>query len=198
VQPLLILADTSGSMAQEGKISALNRGLRELVAGCAARAEPVEIAVIAFADEARLALPFTPAAAVAWIDLVAGGGTRLAPAFAMAAHLLSALPGADTMRPLLVLVSDGYPADRDGDRLPDSLQRIAADRAALAIGPDADIEMLARFVDPDHRGDPRARVLEAGSEQEILRFFSGLPRRLDDVGPAAAEEMPRPTAPMLE
>lgn len=197
MQPLLIFADTSGSMTQEGKISAMNRGIRELVAGCADRAEPVEVAVIAFADEARLALPFTPAAAVKWVDLVAGGGTRLAPAFAMAADLLSALPVSTTLRPLLVLLSDGHPSDVEGDRLPDGLEGVAADRIALAIGPDANIEMLARFVDSADRVNARDHVLEAGSEQEILRFFSGLPSQLDDASPALADTMPRLVAPML-
>lgn len=54
--PVIVLADTSGSMSVDGKIEALNRGLKDMVASFASesrlRAE-LQVSVIAFGQQRR-------------------------------------------------------------------------------------------------------------------------------------------------
>ena len=64
--PVIILADTSGSMAADGKIDALNQSLREMLATFSTtddlRAE-IYVAIITFGGEARLRTHLMPARA---------------------------------------------------------------------------------------------------------------------------------------
>src|SRR4051794_20547853 len=78
--PVIVLADVSGSMAGEGKIEALNKSLREMIAGFASeedfRAE-IHLAVIAFGGQAWVHIPLQPARQVQWQDMQADGGTPM-------------------------------------------------------------------------------------------------------------------------
>jgi uncharacterized protein YegL len=195
VLPLVILADTSGSMAQEGKIDALNEGLRDLVRGCAARPGPneVHVAVIAFGTGgARVVVPFTPADHVSWIELDAGGGTTLGAALLAANRLLDGLaatPG--LLQPIIVLASDGGATDDWAEPLAvltASATARVAERLALAIGPDADYDMLALFVSASQ--DRLERIVASGLEQDLIDLFRDVPLALQDVPTMRADEVP--------
>jgi uncharacterized protein YegL len=183
--PVFVLADTSGSMLQECKIDAVNAGIRHLIADCAAL--PVAIAVVTFGDrEASLALPLVPAAAARWRDVGAAGRTPLGSALVLTRQLMmqAVAERPNLLRPAAVLLCDGHPTDEWMSALQSfdaSAPAGSSDRVALAIGADADIDMLELFIRPAPAAiDRRARVLEAGSEQEIVRFFRWLPLRLND------------------
>ena len=114
--PVILLADVSGSMAEEGKIDSLNRAVREMVETFSTtedlRAE-VHVAVIVFGGDARLHVPLQAASRVKWIDMKAHGGTPMGAAFEMAAALIEdrdAVPSR-AYRPSIILVSDGMPTD---------------------------------------------------------------------------------------
>jgi uncharacterized protein YegL len=85
-----------------------------------------------------------------WHDLEAGGETRMGEALLMIADGLSASKATGRqLPPVIVLVSDGYPSD-DIDQ---ALERFfaldlarAAMRIGIAIGGDADLEILERFI----------------------------------------------------
>lgn len=174
--PVIVLADVSGSMAENGKIDALNVALREMVASFAKegrlRAE-IQLGLITFGGkEAKEHLPLVAAHAITSIDqFTANGGTPMGSAFDVARLLLEdkeRIPSR-AYRPVLVLVSDGAPTDDWEDaltRLQSSERGQKVMRFAMAIGADADKEMLAKFAN-----DREAPVFEAHESRDILRFF---------------------------
>ena len=178
--PVFVIADASGSMAHETKIDALNFGIRDLLDASATAFDeaPTAVAVIAFGKEpAHVALPLTAAPSARWRDLVPEGRSPIGSAIDLARTMIEAHANdsPDSLRPMLVLASDGSPTDdwRSAlQRLDASAIAGCADRMALAIGPDADLDMLAAFVKLDNR-----RLLQAGCERDILDFFRHLQLR---------------------
>lgn len=172
--PVYVLADVSGSMAEAGKIGSLNQGVRELLAALADAGElfaQPQVGVITFGGtSARLHQQLLPAPQVQWRDMSADGMTPMGAAFTVARQQIedrNVISGR-AYRPVLVLVSDGQPNDNWEGPLDDLLtseRGSKADRFALAIGPDADRTMLARFT------GSRERVLGAQDAKGILAFF---------------------------
>lgn len=175
--PVIVLADVSGSMSADGKIETLNRSLREMVTSFAneddLRAE-VHVGVITFGgSRAEAKHPLAPASKLAWDDLKASGKTPLGSALTLATNWLedrSIIPSRAYM-PTLVLLSDGQP-DK-GDAWQQELQKLLgsqrgakAQRLALAIGADADENILKAFV-----ANPEVPVLHAQDAAQISRFF---------------------------
>lgn len=174
--PVIVLADVSGSMAEGGKIEALNVAIREMVSSFAKegriRAE-IQLGLVTFGGkEAKEHLPLVAAHSITSIErFTANGGTPMGAAFDIARDLLEdkeRIPSR-AYRPVLVLVSDGAPTD-DWQHALARLQ--ASDRGqkvirfAMAIGADADKEMLAKFAN-----DREAPVFEAHESRDIMKFF---------------------------
>lgn len=172
--PVLLLADTSGSMAAAGKIDALNAAVAEMIASFGEEDEPrvqIHVAVITFGEVARVHLPLTPAAGLRWQPLAASGRTPLGAALGLATALLEdrqQIPSR-SYRPTIVLVSDGIPTDEWRAPLASLLasERAAkASRHAMAIGDDADHAVLREFL-----GDPGAHLFAAHEARSIRQFF---------------------------
>lgn len=176
--PVLVLADTSGSMLADGKIEALNKGLKDMIASFAVesrlRAE-VQVSVITFGGEhAELNLQLTPAHQIQdFVPLQADGRTPLGSALTLARQMIEdkELIPSRAYRPVIVLVSDGYP-DHDSnwqeslDQLVKGERASKASRLAMAIGADADEVMLKAFIN-----DPEAPLFKAENARDIYRFF---------------------------
>jgi uncharacterized protein YegL len=175
--PVIILADVSGSMSADGKIETLNRSLREMISSFGneddLRAE-VHVGVITFGgDKAVAKHPLISASEIVWDDLKASGRTPLGSALSMATNWMedrSVIPSRAYM-PTLVLVSDGQP--NKGDSWKQELQKLLgssrgakAQRLALAIGADADEDVLKAFV-----ANPEIPVLHARDASQISQFF---------------------------
>jgi uncharacterized protein YegL len=175
--PVIVLADASGSMSQHDKIAALNEAVREMIASFAemdeARVE-IHVAVIAFGGRgARLHLPLQPAHLARWEPLEAEGKTPMGQAITLATSLLEdrALLPRRAYCPTIVLVSDGIPTDEW--REPLEALKVAsrggkAHRVAMAIGVDAQAQVLESFV--DGAGD-RNFIYRAADARDIRRFF---------------------------
>ena len=173
--PVILLADVSGSMAESGKIAALNQAVRDMLAAFSSsddlRAE-IHVAIVTFGGDARVHVPLQPAGAVQWTEMQASGGTPMGAAMTLAADLIEdreQVP-ARAYRPTVVLVSDGQPTGEwEGglERLTRQGRAQKADRMALAIGGDADVEMLRRFL-----GDDQKRVFVAADALRIRDFFA--------------------------
>ena len=174
--PVILLADVSGSMKENGKIDALNVAVSEMIRTFAAEEASrvqISVAIITFGGlEAQLHQPFSPAAEVRWTPMEAKGKTPLGSALRLATKLMSdpqILP-TRKYKPVLILVSDGQPNHDDWKQsLAELLGNECAKKAfrlALAIGPDADAQMLAEFL----RGSGQ-RVLAAPEAKQIRRFF---------------------------
>lgn len=169
---VILVVDCSGSM-QGDKIASLNYALRSAVPAIRAAAADnpetaVRLRVVRFATGAawHLAEP-TPADDFEWLDLKAGGETHMGAALALLAETLTpeAMPGRQ-LPPVIVLVSDGQPTDGFEDGLAAlmaSTYGAKALRIAIAIGGDADQEVLSRFI-----GHAEFRPLQAYNAEELV------------------------------
>jgi uncharacterized protein YegL len=174
--PVIVLADVSGSMSENGKIDTLNVALKEMILSFAKetglRAE-LQVGLITFGGhEAREHLPLVAAKLIDGVEAFkANGVTPMGSAFALARKLLEdkeQIPSR-AYRPVLILVSDGAPTDAWEAPLADlkaSERGQKATRFAMAIGADADLDMLSQFTN-----DREAPVFKAHEARDIARFF---------------------------
>lgn len=174
--PVIILADTSGSMSVDGKIDAVNSSIKDMISTFAEegrRQAEIQLVLITFGgSRAEMHLPMIPAHEVAnFQPMIAGGPTPMGGAFELVTNLLEdqeKIPSR-AYRPALVLLSDGHPTDdwKAGfDRLCGSDRAQKASRFAMAIGSDADEVMLNDFVN-----DEEAPLFKAHEARDIHRFF---------------------------
>jgi uncharacterized protein YegL len=173
--PVIILADTSGSMSENGKIEALNTALNDMVGAFTeertGRAE-IHIAVVTFGGTAQVFQDIAPASKITLRSLGATGMTPMGGAFDIARELVEdreKLPGR-AYTPAIVLVSDGQPNDNWESalmRLLESDRAKKAQRFALGIGSDADAAVLRRFL-----AHPDRKVFGAADARQIKNFFN--------------------------
>ncbi len=195
--PVILLADVSGSMSDHGKIDALNKAVSEMVNvfsdETTNRAE-IHVAVVTFGDDARLHQPLTPAREVSWTPMSASGSTPLGAALTLATDMLEnpEVVPSRAYRPTLILVSDGMPKDAwqaPLQRLLESPRASKAFRFAMGIGPDADLEMLRKFLN-----DPEAKVFQADDARHILEFFKFVTMSVVSRSRSATPNQPPPSS----
>jgi uncharacterized protein YegL len=193
--PVIVLADVSGSMGENGKIDALNVALREMILSfgkeSGLRAE-IQVGLITFGGGG--AYEHLPLVAAHLIDGVeafkANGGTPMGSAFELARKLLEdkeQIPSR-AYRPVLILVSDGAPTDAweaPLAALKASERSQKATRFAMAIGADADLDMLAQFAN-----DREAPVFKAHEARDIGRFFRAVTMSVVSRSTSATPEQP--------
>ena len=182
----IYLCDCSGSMAAQGKMQALNQAIRQSLPGMAevARQNPearVLVRAVRFADRAEwhLAEP-TPVQQLQWRDLEAGGITAMGEALELVAGALQSPPMEErALPPVLVLISDGQPTDDFDAGLARLMREPWAQKAvrlAIAMGHDADLEVLQQFIGPEpgggqgHGKSPR-RPLQASNATTLAQYI---------------------------
>jgi len=189
----IYLCDCSGSMEAQGKIQALNQAIRQSLPGMAAVARDnpearVLVRAVRFADRAawHIAAP-TPMEELHWQDLQAGGVTALGEALELVAAELRSPPMEErALPPVLVLISDGQPTDDFELGLQTLMAQPWARRAvrlAIAMGHDADAEVLQRFIGPDPDAAASAGTLPPG---EVPGASGEMPRH----GPGRSPRRP--------
>jgi uncharacterized protein YegL len=167
----LLAVDCSGSMTGD-KMASLNYALRAAIPAMreAAADNPetrVTVQVLRFSTGAAWHVEATPVERLEWQDLTADGETHMGAALAALAERLTpeGLPGRQ-LPPVIVLVSDGQPTD-DFEaglaRLMASPYGRKAIRIAIAIGADADLDVLTRFI-----GHPDFRPLQAHNAEALV------------------------------
>jgi uncharacterized protein YegL len=154
----IYLCDCSGSMEAQGKIQSLNQAIRQSLPDMAAvaRENPearLLVRALRFADRAAWHIQHpTPVEELHWLDLQAGGVTAMGEALELlAAELRSPPMEQRALPPVLVLISDGQPTDCFDAGLATLMAEPWARRAvrlAIAMGHDADEEVLQRFIGP--------------------------------------------------
>jgi uncharacterized protein YegL len=174
--PVIILADSSGSMASDNKIGILNNAIREMIDSLknenSLRAE-IYFSVITFGEGgARPHLNFTKSNEINWHDLTPNGVTPMGDAFTITKTLLedkNIIPSR-SYAPTLVLLSDGMPTDNWEDPLNLLLSSPRASKAfriAMSIGAGQDGKaVLKKFL-----GDSELEVFEAIQARDIKKFF---------------------------
>ena len=196
--PVILLADVSSSMSGD-KITSLNCAVREMLTTfkdeSATRAE-IHLAVITFGGVAKMHQALSPVGQVSWSDMSVNGHTPLGEALALAETLIDdkeALPS-NAYRPTVVLVSDGYPNDEWEsvlNRFNSGKRCGKTQRLAMAIGSDADEDMLRRFLNGGE--EP---LFHAGDASQIASFFryvsQSVAQRSRSANPNKLPEIPRP------
>ncbi|MEM7568562.1 MAG: VWA domain-containing protein [Pseudomonadota bacterium] len=172
---VIIMLDCSGSMAGD-RIASLNYALRSSVPELkeVAQENPeieVLVRVLRFADTAEWMLEKpVPVADWVWEDVSAGGDTHLGAGLeAVRAGLnKETMPGRQ-LPPVIVLASDGYPSDAFEEGLAAFQSNDfakAAVRMAIAIGGDADLEVLQMFIN-----HPSLKPLRANNAPDLVEFI---------------------------
>lgn len=175
--PVVLLLDTSGSMREDDKIEVLNDSVAEMIRELAevdAGHRVITLSIITFGGEsARLVTKNVPVADIKYSPLKANGRTPMGDAFRIARELIEdreVLPSRSFL-PTLALVSDGIPTDPSWspelDRLVQCERGEKGTRFALAVGADADRDLLAQF-----SGDEVHEASEAAEIRNFLRFVT--------------------------
>lgn len=183
--PVIVLADVSGSMNENGKLDSLKHALVDMVksfkdASSSSLEADIYVSVITFgAGHADIALEPKSASEIAdssdlqiFIDSMnARGNTPLGAALTKLNDMLEHRESypSRAYRPFLVLASDGMPNDQWRDPLQQLLtseRGKKATRLALAIGTDADEGMLEQFVN-----NVEIPVFKANNVSGIKKFF---------------------------
>lgn len=179
--PVFLLLDVSGTMSLSHKIEELNSAVREML-DTFKREQAVQteiyVSIITFGDEAAVVSELTPAGELEFTDLAAGGVTCMGNALDAAKEIIedkSKIPS-NSYRPVVVLVSDGQPydpKDPGNQKFENQLNQFVStgrsakcDRWSLAIGADADISMMKRFLD-----HPEKEVCFVEDAADIYKFF---------------------------
>ncbi len=170
------IADSSGSMATDGKVQALNYAIRNAIPDMQRVAEDnpnaeVLVRAIKFSSGAQwhVSQP-TPVADFEWMDLSADGVTDMGKALSMVADQLKIPPMTKrALPPVLVLISDGQPTDDFESGLEALMNQPwgkKAVRIAIAIGEDADHEVLQKFI-----GHPELKPLQANNSESLVKYI---------------------------
>lgn len=170
------IADCSGSMAVDGKIQSLNTAIKEAIPHMQDVADEnpnaqVLVRAVRFSDGAQwhVSQP-TDIADFKWEDLDAGGVTAMGKALAIVADQLKIPPMDErALPPVLVLISDGQPTDDFTGGLQALLNEPwgrKAVRIAIAIGEDADQDVLKKFI-----ANPELRPLQANNPESLIKYI---------------------------
>jgi len=174
--PVIILADTSGSMMVEGKISVLNEAIQDMVSTFSqesARQAEIKVSLITFGgDSAEIYLPLVKATEIQNMKpLEAIGRTPMGHAFSLAYDILEDkdLITSRDYRPVVILLSDGHPTDKwekELEKFSGNERAKKASRFSMAIGSDANLDILSGF-----NNDLEVDVFKASEARDIHRFF---------------------------
>ena len=170
------IADCSGSMAIDGKIQSLNTAIKEAIPHMQDVADEnpnaqVLVRAVRFSDGAQWHVSqATDIADFRWEDLDAGGVTAMGKALSIVADQLKIPPMDErALPPVLVLISDGQPTDDFTGGLQALMNEPwgrKAVRIAIAIGEDADQEVLKKFI-----ANPELRPLQANNPESLIKYI---------------------------
>jgi uncharacterized protein YegL len=187
--------DVSGSMAGE-KIGQLNHSIREALPAMKASAAEnphaaVEVRAMTFGSGYRWMTPQAiPLESFTWADVSINGITDMGAAMkAMAAELAVGNMPERGLPPVIVLVSDGQPTDDFDSGLKALLAEPWGKRAvrmAIAIGDDADLDVLRRFIN-----HPEIEPLVAHNAGDLAQFIRYASTTVLKSASAPASQTPR-------
>lgn len=173
--PVIVAVDRSGSMSVDGKIDALNLALKNLIASLKGESDSkaeIQVALYSFGrDTTTCDIALTPVNNITDVPKYeAFGRTPLGMAFKEMKDLVENrdLIPSRAYKPTIVIITDGIPTD-DYQSPMESLikdgRSSKAFRMAMAIGSDADLDMLSEFVsEPTY-------LVSGDKARDIVKFF---------------------------
>ena len=131
----------------------------------------IVVSIITFGDLADLFISPTKASEIEWTDMAAKGETALGEALKRTKEMIEdkKITLSRAYRPTIVLVSDGKPTDDWKDPLDDFINNGRSkkcDRMAMAIGKDADENVLKRFIEGTEH-----ELFSSNDAEKISEFF---------------------------
>ncbi len=172
--PVILLLDRSGSMNGE-RIDSLNQAIPAMIHDFADESgisAEIKVAIISFGGAAaKLECTLTSASEINYHPLGAGGMTPLGSALKKAKELIEnrEIVTSRSYRPMVILVSDGYPNDNWEQPFEEFISEgrtKKCERWALAIGQGCDMHMLQKFI-----GEGSERLFNAEDAGNIKQFF---------------------------
>lgn len=189
---IIWIVDCSGSMSVDGKMEAFNNAAREMIPHLrdVAAENPnadVLIRVLTFSSGAHWEVKTPqPIETFSWTNLSAGGRRDMGAALTLVAKALKTRMPLRGLPPVLVLISNGAPTD-DFDK---GLKELMAQpwarravRAAIAIGKDADLDVLQRFI-----GNKELKPLQANSPEALVRIIKFVSTTVENISIDATED----------
>ena len=180
--PVVLLLDTSSSMnagGEQSKITELDSAVRDMIKDFANEEQletEIQVSVITFGyNGVQLALPYTNASKVEMKKLEAQGNTPMGMALRMAKDMIEdkETTPSRAYRPLVILCSDGAPND-DWEGPMDNFikdgRSSKCDRMAMAIGKEANQEVLKRFIEGTE--NPLFFAKDASSLHKFFKFVT--------------------------
>ncbi len=197
--PVILLLDTSKSMAKNNNIGTLNEAVNQMLRSfktSAGNEASIQIAVIVFGENTELLMPLRDVNCVETIKpFVAKGGTFMAKAIDIAKDLIEdrELIPSRCYRPIVLMVTDGAPGDNwraAMDRFIHHGRSSKCYRMAMGIGNGSSgiaREVLETFISPGET------VYSAANANEISQFFTyaTMTAQKSISHPVAAQEKPR-------
>lgn len=183
--PVILLLDVSGSMAQHGKIQALNRAVRDMLrtfAQTESTIADIQVMIVTFGGDNEVGYPFgkalRPAGSIAWTDLTAHGLTPLGKTLKEVKDYIEdreTFPR-NAYRPVVILLSDGEPCENSGYSYDEESPRFTGSgrtakcaRYAMAIGEGAHEELLRGFASESRQGG--RYFFHSSDAADIVRFL---------------------------
>lgn len=171
--PVIVMADVSLSMQGE-KIRSLNTGLGEMLVilrDFEAPSVSLRLSIVTFGGTVQTVVPMMDPEQVSLPRLDVDGMTPMGEALDVVRNMINdqSLIPTNSFAPTIALLSDGVPTDE----WETPLRRLLSDdrarkatRFAMAIGDDADMSMLNRFLD-----NPEASVFKSNEPEKIRSFL---------------------------
>ena len=169
------ILDVSGSMSGD-KIQSLNYAIRNSIPAMKADADDnpnaaVLVRCITFGSEVKWHIgTAVNVADFEWQDVQAGGMTPMGKAMNMLADQLKIPPMTDrALPPIIVLITDGQPTDdfaADYHNLMQEQWAKKAVRLGIAIGDDADLSVIKKFI-----GNKEIEPLVAHNSDQLVKYI---------------------------
>lgn len=189
--PVFLLLDVSGSMDGD-KIDNLNLAVEEMLRTFSKEEADIKVSIITFGDSVKLIMEAVSAkeASQQWRNQEASGMTPMGMALRMVKDMIEDknIVPSRSFRPLAVLVSDGAPNDAWEEPLHAFIHEGRSqkcDRMAMAIGADADENVLGQFIE----GGTQKEVFHAEDASDIARFFKFVTMSVTSVAGSGAAKL---------
>ncbi|MDK2865943.1 MAG: hypothetical protein PWP51_117 [Clostridiales bacterium] len=174
---LFFLIDASDSMKYGGKIETLNNAVREAIPHIRDVARDAEgtirVHALTFSTGARWLVNNVDIKHFTWENIQPKGVTDMGRSFELLAdQLTTEFENIRGYQPVMILLSDGLPTDdyeKGLEKLMATTWGKKAIRIAIAIGQEADMEVLQAFIGDTFRGE--LKPLQAKNASELKQYI---------------------------